>query len=690
MNIGELLVKMGIVQDRSSFSQAEDALKKLKSTAVKLLGAIGIGISLKSLNNIAEQYQALRDKVGDFTKSHEEARNAQREILATSKNLHKSFGEITNQVESLIKNGKAANVEDALKKINEEAKKSGTITLTLGSYIQSMKDEFGLWLADLWTSTGVTETLGNLLQEIFKRVMAGLEKLRPYIQRLIRFVLSGVDKIIRLIDRVCGWITKAVDFLGGVENVLRLIGIAIGIIVGFNLIQKVMAFLSVLNPVTLILGGLLLLLEDLYVFMAGGDSLTGEMFDALGIGADNARENILTMFDDLKTSIQDLFDYIGEHKEDLVAIFGKVAPVLLFVVALLNPIPTLIGAIIGLLIIAAGNWEAVKVKVEEFKKEVEEAYQWVKDIVDLLADTTVGKWISEWQNQKKKVNKDQLFQNEFSSVEQMQGKHYDNLSLDEATDKFKELAAMSRIYGEDAPEQFAEGLEENVDKPVGVIEKLCEMVKALIHYSVPDEGPLADSDQWMPDMMKLLADGIRENSPMVRSAIETVANMIKSTFMEVLDPTTAKQWGTDFMQGLANGITEGSALVQAQVQALAQQMSAPLHFSAPDEGPLADYESWMPDFMQGLASGIAENAGIVLDQLRSMTGEMESIIGAEIANLGSLTAAMNSSVNNISQNVRITNQFSGDRAAQLQGAKAMDKSAKDATAYMADALRFGR
>ena len=40
------------------------------------------------------------------------------------------------------------------------------------------------------------------------------------------------------------------------------------------------------------------------------------------------------------------------------------------------------------------------------------------------------------------------------------------------------------------------------------------------------------------------------------------------------------------------------------VKGVANKIKSFLHFSVPDEGPLADFESWMPDFMQGLADGI--------------------------------------------------------------------------------------
>ena len=55
---------------------------------------------------------------------------------------------------------------------------------------------------------------------------------------------------------------------------------------------------------------------------------------------------------------------------------------------------------------------------------------------------------------------------------------------------------------------------------------------------------------------------------------------------------------------------------------VAETIKSFLHFSVPDIGPLADYESWMPDFMSGLASGIEKSKGLVSDAMSSVAGDM--------------------------------------------------------------------
>ena len=58
------------------------------------------------------------------------------------------------------------------------------------------------------------------------------------------------------------------------------------------------------------------------------------------------------------------------------------------------------------------------------------------------------------------------------------------------------------------------------------------------------------------------------------------------------------------------------------VSGLADRIRSFLHFSAPDEGPLSNYETWMPDFMKGLAGGIEKNRNLVEKAVRDVASDM--------------------------------------------------------------------
>ena len=97
-------------------------------------------------------------------------------------------------------------------------------------------------------------------------------------------------------------------------------------------------------------------------------------------------------------------------------------------------------------------------------------------------------------------------------------------------------------------------------------------------------------------------------------------------------PGQAFQWGKDFIQGLINGISSMIQSVINTVSGLADRIRSFLHFSAPDEGPLADYETWMPDFMKGLASGIEKNRNLVEKAVRDVASDM--VISPKVNGIG--------------------------------------------------------
>ena len=48
-------------------------------------------------------------------------------------------------------------------------------------------------------------------------------------------------------------------------------------------------------------------------------------------------------------------------------------------------------------------------------------------------------------------------------------------------------------------------------------------IRSLLHFSVPDKGPLADADTWMPDMMQLMADGVQQKKKLLLQKMQGLA-----------------------------------------------------------------------------------------------------------------------------------------------------------------------
>lgn len=87
-------------------------------------------------------------------------------------------------------------------------------------------------------------------------------------------------------------------------------------------------------------------------------------------------------------------------------------------------------------------------------------------------------------------------------------------------------------------------------------------------------------------------------------------------------PGQLYNWGVDMVQGIANGIRSAIHKVTSAVSALANKIKSFLHFSRPDEGPLAEYESWMPDMVEGLSDSLRKASPELISQTEALASGM--------------------------------------------------------------------
>jgi len=296
--------------------------------------------------------------------------------------------------------------------------------------------------------------------------------------------------------------------------------------------------------------------------------------------------------------------------------------------------------------------------------------------------------------------------------------------INAAVDFIKGLPGQAIQWGMDFIGGLKDGILSGVQGIVDAVKEVGDKIKSFLHFSVPDEGPLTDYESWMPDFMSGLAESMTSSSSVLQGALEFISTMMRASFGETFNgmatdaeigmigaleaikaginqigmalqslPAQSHSWGKDFMDGFKDGILESASAVLDAVKQIAGNISSYLHFSVPDEGPLTDYESWMPDFMSGLAEGISSNEEMVLDKVRGLAEGISSLTKAATADAATATASTinNSSSSSVTQNVNIANSYNGGTPeVQRNVSKAMNKSAYDATAYMARGLAYAR
>ena len=94
-------------------------------------------------------------------------------------------------------------------------------------------------------------------------------------------------------------------------------------------------------------------------------------------------------------------------------------------------------------------------------------------------------------------------------------------------DTIKGWATSAVTWGKDMIAGFIKGIKESASKMASVIKNFAkENISKFLHFSVPDAGPLADADKWMPDFVDLMTTGLEKNASKMKAAVKDFAGDI--------------------------------------------------------------------------------------------------------------------------------------------------------------------
>lgn len=92
-------------------------------------------------------------------------------------------------------------------------------------------------------------------------------------------------------------------------------------------------------------------------------------------------------------------------------------------------------------------------------------------------------------------------------------------------------------WGKDMIDSFIDGIKGRLRAVGEAASSIGGAISKYLHFSEPDEGPLANFHTFAPDMMRLYAKGIRDNMDMVQAAVEDTAFAISDGFNVTAEPT---------------------------------------------------------------------------------------------------------------------------------------------------------
>lgn len=99
-------------------------------------------------------------------------------------------------------------------------------------------------------------------------------------------------------------------------------------------------------------------------------------------------------------------------------------------------------------------------------------------------------------------------------------------------------------WGKDLIKNFVDGIKSKFSDVRSAVSSLGQLVKSLIGFSEPEEGPLSNFHTYAPDMMDLFASGIRSNAKQVYGAVNDVSQGIYDSFQSAPALEIAGGYGT--------------------------------------------------------------------------------------------------------------------------------------------------
>ena len=105
-------------------------------------------------------------------------------------------------------------------------------------------------------------------------------------------------------------------------------------------------------------------------------------------------------------------------------------------------------------------------------------------------------------------------------------------------------------WGHDMIDGLIQGIKDKIDAVKEVIGNVAGAIAERLHFSEPDVGPLSNFHTYAPDMMRLFADGIKQNAHLITDAIGSSFDL--------------RPYFTDMSKGINNLNTIGTNLANSQ------------------------------------------------------------------------------------------------------------------------------
>lgn len=288
--ISEFINKIGFKVKNEDVNKVNSTMSDMKETASKILGAIGIGFSLASINGLVEEFTRVKDQVKNSTAGLGEQVAIQEKILAAASATRSEYSQTAGMVSNLVKENSElfGTIDEAIKfnnaatmlfktagktnediaglmeAINKSFAKGKVDSETMSQLLERSPEAVALLNQRLGTTTDQLEQMasdgkisledlkgafvdnadaieaafGNVKMSVTDAItvirnkwglwLADTNEMLGLTDTIGRTMVSAFDGVMRVITKVRTGLMWLAEKLGGTQNLLKLIAIVAG------------------------------------------------------------------------------------------------------------------------------------------------------------------------------------------------------------------------------------------------------------------------------------------------------------------------------------------------------------------------------------------------------------------------------------------------------------------------------
>lgn len=182
MTLVEFMNKVGFIVDEQSVKKVNNTISDIKNTATKVLGAIGIGLSLTAVNALVEEFGRVNEQVKNSTAALGDQAEIQKKIMQSARETRSSYAATASVISDLVHESPElfGNINEAVKFNNAATmlfKSAGKTNEEIAGLMEAINKSFAKGYVDSETMSQLLERSPEAVELLNKKLGTTSDKL---------------------------------------------------------------------------------------------------------------------------------------------------------------------------------------------------------------------------------------------------------------------------------------------------------------------------------------------------------------------------------------------------------------------------------------------------------------------------------------------------------------------------------